>query len=165
MNVFRFSGGFAGFAPTCSADTIVPWMTSRSTPAARIAGASRNVCCGETRTATTTPWSRISLIRNVIRSSRTGSAYIRCSSCVAPSQSRPASDSSTGTGSSYLVQSPSASSTPRPPIRLTSAIVAGDIVASDGKPISGKSNRYASICQASDTASMSRVRRDGTMPT
>ena len=32
---------------TCSAETIVPWMTSRSTPAASTAGASCRVCCGE----------------------------------------------------------------------------------------------------------------------
>ena len=59
---------------TCSAETIVPWMTSRSTPALRIAGASCTVCCGETRTAVVTPASRISRIRSAISSGLTGSA-------------------------------------------------------------------------------------------
>ena len=74
MNVLRFSGGCAADPDTCSADTIVPWMTSRSTPAERIAGASVSVCCGDTRTAVIAPVSRISLIRWPISSSRTGSA-------------------------------------------------------------------------------------------
>ena len=74
MNVLRFSGGSAADAETCSAETIVPWMTSRSTPADRIVGAYRSVCCGDTRTAVIAPVSRISLIRCAISSSRTGSA-------------------------------------------------------------------------------------------
>jgi hypothetical protein len=65
---------------TCSAETIVPWMTSRSTPADSAVGASCSVCCGETRTAVVTPASRISLIRAVISSGLTGSQYTCCSS-------------------------------------------------------------------------------------
>ena len=42
--------------------------------------------------------------------------------------------------------------------------VAGDTTLSIGEAISGSSNRYASICQAIDTSSGSRVRRAGTIP-
>ena len=70
MNSLRFSASPA--VVTCSAETIVPWMTSRSTPAASAAGAYCSVCCGETRTAVVVPASRSSLIRVVIRSGSTG---------------------------------------------------------------------------------------------
>jgi hypothetical protein len=43
--------------------------------------------------------------------------------------------------------------------------VAGLTTASDGLVTSGMSNRKASICQAVETSSTSRVRRDGTMET
>ena len=42
--------------------------------------------------------------------------------------------------------------------------MAGDTTLSIGHTTSGISNRYASICQAIDTSSGSRVRRDGTIP-
>jgi hypothetical protein len=55
-------------------ETSVPWMTSRSTPASRTTGASARVCCGDTRTATVIPPSRIVLTRSAISSGRIGSA-------------------------------------------------------------------------------------------
>ena len=45
-----------------------------STPASRITGASASVCCGETRTATVTPPSRMALTRSAISSGLIGSA-------------------------------------------------------------------------------------------
>ena len=71
MNCLRFSASPCDV--TCSALTMVPWMTSRSTPAASAVGASCSVCCGETRTAVVTPESRISRIRWAISSGFTGS--------------------------------------------------------------------------------------------
>ena len=43
--------------------------------------------------------------------------------------------------------------------------VAGLTTASDGLVISGMPKRKASICQAVETSSTSRVRRDGTIET
>ena len=43
--------------------------------------------------------------------------------------------------------------------------VAGLTTASEGLVTSGISNRKASICQAVETSSTSRVRRDGTIDT
>ena len=72
MNSLRLSG--SSVVDTCSAETSVPWMTRMSTPASRITGASASVCCGETRTATVTPPSRIGRTRSAISSGRIGSA-------------------------------------------------------------------------------------------
>jgi len=55
--------------------------------------------------------------------------------------------------------------TPRPPARPTPIAVSGLTTASDGLVISGMSKRKASICQAVETSSTSRVRRDGTIET
>jgi hypothetical protein len=40
--------------------------------------------------------------------------------------------------------------------------LSGDITESIGAAITGRSKWYASICQATDTSSGSRVRREGT---
>ena len=70
MNCLRFSGSLP--LETCSADTVVPRMTSRSRPAATARPWWLLVRCGDRAPATVTPAARISLIRAVIRSSRTG---------------------------------------------------------------------------------------------
>ncbi len=71
--------------------------------------------------------------------------------------------SSSGSGFSYRVQSPSRFSTPRPPSRPISIAVAGDITESIGAAISGKSKVNASIRQVRLTCSSPRVRREGTI--
>ena len=58
MNVLRLSGSSSPWA-TCSAEMIVPWMTSRSMPARTRSGVSTRAFCGLTRTAVVTPASRI----------------------------------------------------------------------------------------------------------
>ncbi len=57
-------------APSIAAELIRAF--DEHCPAASTAGASCNVCCGETRTEVVMPESRISLIRAVIRSGCTG---------------------------------------------------------------------------------------------
>ena len=57
MNVLRFSGSPS--LATRSAEMMVPWMTSRSIPAATSAGVSACAFCGLTRTAVVTPASRM----------------------------------------------------------------------------------------------------------
>ena len=69
-----------------------------------------------------------------------------------------------GSGSSYRVHRPSRSSTASPPSAPRFAAKAGETTLSIGEATSGISNRYASICQATETSSGSLVRRDGTMP-
>src|SRR5256885_1758444 len=91
MNSLRLSG--SSTLDTYSADTTVPWMTRMSTPASRITGASAMVCCGETRTATVTPASRIARTRSTISSALIGSAYTSWSRRVAGASSS-SSDSS-----------------------------------------------------------------------
>jgi hypothetical protein len=72
MNSLRFNG--SSLVDTCSAETSVPWMMRMSTPASRITGASDRVCCGDTRTATVTPPSRMARTRSAISSGLIGSA-------------------------------------------------------------------------------------------
>ena len=72
MNCFRLSGSAA--PETCSAETVVPRMTNRSTPASTTAFENCTVRCGESAAAVTTPASRTSLIRWPISSSLIGSA-------------------------------------------------------------------------------------------
>jgi len=57
MKVFRFSGSPS--LATRSADTIVPWMTSRSIPACSSTRRQRPSICGLSRTAVVTPASRM----------------------------------------------------------------------------------------------------------
>ena len=71
MNDLRFSA--SPLCWTCSAETMVPWMTSNSTPAAIAGPASAMAFCGDSRTATVPPPARSSPIASVSRSSDTGS--------------------------------------------------------------------------------------------
>ena len=72
MNDLRFSARPS--ARTCSAEMIVPWMTSSSTPAAMTGPASAAAFCGDSRTATVPPPSRRLWMASVSRSIETGSA-------------------------------------------------------------------------------------------
>lgn len=72
MNCFRFSGSCDPL--TCSADTVVPRITNRSTPASTTALENCAVRCGDSAAAVVTPASRTSLIRWPISSSRIGAA-------------------------------------------------------------------------------------------
>ena len=123
MKVLRFSG-----SPSCatrSAEMMVPWMTSRSIPAATSAGVSACAFCGLTRTAVVTPASRI---RATAAPSRSGSSGAECNCC----SSRIAADGSgsfsaasitwaiLASTSACLPIRPSPLSTPRPPMRPSS---------------------------------------------
>ena len=144
MNDFRFSA--VPLAWTCSADTIVPWMTSSSTPAAIAGPASTEAFCGDSRIDTVPPASRRVWIASVSRSTDTGSEYTFCraammssgSSAAAPSSSR---SSITRCGSGYRAHSPSPSSTPSPPSAETAPATVGETMASVGWVSSGMSNR------------------------
>ena len=161
MNFLRLSGSW--FFETCSAETVVPRMTNRSTPAATTVSYSSCVRCGESAPATMTPAARISASRAVTRSGLIGSAYSCCMRAVACSGVRLRISASTGSGSSYLVQRPSRSSTPRPPSWPIMMAVRGETTESIGAARNGMSNWYASIDQLIETSSGSRVRRLGTM--
>ena len=77
----------------------------------------------------------------VISSGLIGSAYSSCSRCVAWAPCSPATSASRSDGSSYRVQSPSRSSTPRPPCLPNATAVCGDITESIGAARIGSSNR------------------------
>ena len=139
MNCFRLSG--SARPETCSADTVVPRITKMSTPASTTALAYRAVRCGDRLAAVVTPARAISSIRRPMRSSEIGSAYMACSRRVAACSSSSVTSASSGSGSSYLVHSPSRSSTARPPRRPIWIAVAGDTTLSIGQAISGSSNR------------------------
>ena len=64
-----------------------------------------------------------------------------CSRRVAACSSSSVTSASSGSGSSYLVHSPSRSSTASPPRRPIAMAVAGDTTLSIGQAISGISNR------------------------
>ena len=98
MKRFRFSGSTV--LDTCSAETTVPWMTSRSSSAARMAGASSVVRWGVTEAAVVIPASFIWRMRSVTSSGLIGSAYICCIRPVAFSSSSSRISSNSGTGSS-----------------------------------------------------------------
>ena len=85
MKVLRLSGSPS--LATRSAETIVPWMTSRSTPAATSPGVNAWAFCGLTRTAVVTPASRM---RATAAASNSGSSGAACSCC----SSRMAADGS-----------------------------------------------------------------------
>ncbi len=71
MNCLRLSG--SARPDTCSADTVVPRITNRSTPASMTALWNWAVRCGDSRAATVTPASLTSAIRRPISSSLIGS--------------------------------------------------------------------------------------------
>ena len=85
MKRFRLSGSTV--LDTCSAETTVPWMTRRSSSAARMAGARATVRWGVTEAAVVMPASFIWRMRSVTSSSLIGSAYICCIRDVAFSSS------------------------------------------------------------------------------
>ncbi len=64
-----------------------------------------------------------------------------CSRRVAACSSSSVTSASSGSGASYLVQSPSRSSTASPPSRPIWIAVAGETTLSIGQAISGRSNR------------------------
>ena len=98
MKRFRFRGSVV--FETCSAETTVPWMTSRSNSAARIDGASDSVRCGVTEAAVVMPASFIWRIRAVTSSGTIGSWYICCMRAVAFSSSSSRISSKSEVGSS-----------------------------------------------------------------
>ena len=98
MNRLRLRG--SAVFDTCSAETTVPWMTSRSSSAASRAGANGSVFCGVTEAAVVMPAAFISWIRWVTSSSWTGSAYICCIRAVAFSAGSSRISSNSGVGSS-----------------------------------------------------------------
>ena len=166
MKDLRFSGSPP--RSTCSADTMVPWITSRSMPARITRCASSAAFCGDTRAATVDPPSLTAAIAAASRSSSIGAAYARCNAAVAASGSSESLatrtiSSITASGSACRAHSPSALITPRPPARPTSIAIAGDATASDESMTNGIPKRYASICHAVETSADDRVRRDGTM--
>jgi hypothetical protein len=61
MKRFRLSGSW--LFDTCSAETTVPWITSRSSSPSRMAGARARVRWGLTEAQETTPASLISRMR------------------------------------------------------------------------------------------------------
>ncbi len=139
MNRLRLSG--SAVFDTCSAETTVPWITSRSSSAARTASANASVRCGVTEAAVVMPAAFISLIRWVTRFAWTGSAYICCMRAVAFSAGSSRISSNRGVGSSYRVHRPSRLSTPRPPRRPISMAVAGLTTPSMAAAMRGSSNR------------------------
>ena len=166
MNRLRFSGSPS--RATCSAETIVPCTISTSTPAASRSGVSSSACCGLTRAATVTPESLIRLTAWASSSGRIGAACSCCSSRIGTSGSSVSSAARTTSASRCSTSAcrahrPSALSTPSPPSSPMRTAVAGDTTASVGCVTSGMSNRYASICQDSETSLDERVRRDGTI--
>ena len=72
MKFLRLSGSSSD--ETCSADTVVPRMTKKSTPESTTACAYACVFCGESAPAVGTPASRISATRLPISSGLIGSA-------------------------------------------------------------------------------------------
>src|SRR5665647_3693830 len=76
MNRLRLSG--SARPDTCSADTVVPRMTNRSTPASTTCFQYCWVRWGDRAPATVTPARRISCRRSVISSGMIGAAYSSC---------------------------------------------------------------------------------------
>ncbi len=98
MNSLRLSDSVA--SATCSADTVVPRMTKKSTPARSTTPANSCARWGLSEPATGTPASRTCCIRSVINSALIGSAYSCCMRRVAFTWSEmPASSASSGSGS------------------------------------------------------------------
>ena len=74
MNFLRFSGWRDSSFDTCSAETTVPWITSRSSSASSTAFEYCSTRCGVSDADATTPASLISRMRLPISSSFIGSA-------------------------------------------------------------------------------------------
>ena len=72
MNRLRLSG--SARPDTCSAETVVPRITNRSTPASTTRRHSCWVRCGESAPATVTPAARTSASRSEISSGMIGAA-------------------------------------------------------------------------------------------
>ncbi len=98
MNRLRLSGSTV--LDTCSAETTVPWITRRSSSAARIAWARDSVRCGVTEAAVVMPASFIWRMRAVTSSGMIGSEYICCIREVALSSSSSRISSKRAVGSS-----------------------------------------------------------------
>ena len=98
MNFLRFSG--CSTDETCSAETVVPRMTKRSTPAATTVSYSSWVRCGVRAPATVTPAARISARRSRTSSGLIGSEYSSCMRRVAAAFSSEAISARSGSGSS-----------------------------------------------------------------
>ena len=143
----------------------MPWMTSRSTPAASSAGASSRARCGLTRTATVTPASRIALQRlgEQLGVHRLGVQLLQ--------QPHGRGGSSSSAAAAHPDQRPLGVVVPGPqPLGVEHAQPAEPADRDRGRRrhhgvgrvvTSGMSNRKASICQAVETSSTLRVRRDG----
>ena len=130
MNCLRFSG--SPRSETCSAETVVPRMTKRSTPASTTVLRELLRCAaGDSAPATVTPASRISASRcgDQLGLDRLGVDLLHPAGRASPRRARAISASS-GSGSSYRVHRPSRLSTPRPPSWPSAIAVAGDIDAS-----------------------------------
>ena len=166
MNVFRFSGSPSW--ATRSAEMIVPWMTSRSSPALASAGVNARAFCGLTRTAVVIPASRM---RATAAPSSSGSKGAECNCCNSRIETAGSGSFSAASTTSAMRAStsacrpisPSPLSTPSPPRRPSSIANSTLTSASVGCATTGMSNRYASSCHAVDTSFDDRVRRDGTM--
>ena len=144
MKVFRLSGS-PSFA-TRSAEMIVPWMTSRSIPAATSPGVKAWAFCGLTRTAVTTPASRTRATAAASSSGSSGAACSCCSSRMAAAGSGSLAAASTtraifASTSACRPIKPSPLRTPNPPSRPSSMANSGDTSASVGCETTGISNR------------------------
>ena len=141
MNSLRFSGSLSD-EDTCSAETVVPRMTTMSAPAWEAMGASRAAPWGDVATATVTPAARRSVMRARTRSASTGrAAYSSCMRDVATSGSSPAIWTRSGSGSSYRPQSPSRLRTASTPSSDSVTALAGETTESMGAASSGVSKR------------------------
>ena len=160
MNCFRLRGSPVG--ETCSALTVLPRITKRSTPDLVTTSWNSTVRCGLNAPATGTPASRISPRRCSMSCGLIGSEYIFCISAVAISMGSSRIFSITASGLSYRVQSPSRLRTPMPPSLPIVMAVRGETTESIGAASTGISNLSASIDHVVLTASGSRVRRLGT---
>ncbi|CNW13729.1 Uncharacterised protein [Mycobacterium tuberculosis] len=144
MKVFRLSGSPS--LATRSAETMVPWMTSKSIPAATSTGVSHLAFCGLTRTAVVTPASRMRATAAPNRSGFSGAACSSCSNRIAVDGSGSAAAASKSwaifaSTSRWRPISPSPLSTPSPPSRPSSIANSGDTRASVGCATTGISNR------------------------
>ena len=126
MKRLRFSG--SARLETCSAETVVPRMTNRSTPASTTVFQNSWVRCGDRAPATVTPASRI-WPRRCGDQLGAGSARRRSPASAGWRWPGPARRSrrAAAVGSSYRVHRPSRSSTGRPPRRPKAIAVSGEI--------------------------------------
>ena len=85
---------------TCSAETVVPRITNRSTPASTTVWENCWVRCGDSAPATVTPAARISCRRCVMSAAWIGAAYSSCMRAIERWASSWAISASNGSGSS-----------------------------------------------------------------